>query len=352
MALVESHSSLERHPKTLKLMRLTGWDLDVTLGKIHRLWWWCSKYAKDGNLAAFENSLIASAMGVPEDQANSVIEALISAEFLNRQDGFWVTNWQRYRLRYRDVTLKRERQRLQVRYRVRKHRVTKSVTQRRSHRRETGNADVTLPNPKSNAASNAANEGVPQKKLKTLKTLKPLLQETSYTIGDLKNGGAAKIVPIPAVLSDLKLYRDDRRLCAKIPEVWDSWAKAFPAIDLQAEIFKAHVWELANSTKTNRVRFLTNWFSRAQDRPRREHDNAVRQSPVSYATIARAKRASEGLRTVAAPGSVLDSWRSLPNVQNPSDRGDGVRHGDARGAVEGVREESSLEATEDRGETA
>ena len=46
------------------------------------------------------------------------------------------------------------------------------------------------------------------------------------------------------------------------------WRKAYPAISIDIELSKAQAWIAANpkNTKQNYERFLTNWFSRAQDR--------------------------------------------------------------------------------------
>jgi hypothetical protein len=50
---------------------------------------------------------------------------------------------------------------------------------------------------------------------------------------------------------------------------WDIWAKAFPAVDLEADLAKATAWCAANpkeARRSNYTRFLTNWFQRTQDR--------------------------------------------------------------------------------------
>jgi hypothetical protein len=46
------------------------------------------------------------------------------------------------------------------------------------------------------------------------------------------------------------------------------WSKAFPAIDIESETAKAAAWLVANpkNKKSNYARFLTNWFSRSQDK--------------------------------------------------------------------------------------
>jgi biotin operon repressor len=49
--------------------------------------------------------------------------------------------------------------------------------------------------------------------------------------------------------------------------IWRSWNAAYPALNLDRELAKAGAWLLANpkNKKSNYARFLTNWFSRAQD---------------------------------------------------------------------------------------
>ena len=48
------------------------------------------------------------------------------------------------------------------------------------------------------------------------------------------------------------------------------WERAYPALSLDAELAKAAAWLMANpkNKKSNYARFLTNWFSRAQDSAR------------------------------------------------------------------------------------
>lgn len=79
---------------------------------------------------------------------------------------------------------------------------------------------------------------------------------------------------IPAELKGLNLYEIDSKLCEKLPTLMPAWKDAFPGVDIVAEIKKAHAWELANPTKQkkNRARFLQNWLTRAQDRPKGGQD--------------------------------------------------------------------------------
>ena len=49
----------------------------------------------------------------------------------------------------------------------------------------------------------------------------------------------------------------------------ESWAKAYPACDINTELAKAGEWIIANPAKgkkSNYRRFIVNWLSRSQDR--------------------------------------------------------------------------------------
>ena len=49
----------------------------------------------------------------------------------------------------------------------------------------------------------------------------------------------------------------------------DEWSKAYPAVDVQAELHKMRVWSMSNPTKqktsTGIARFVNAWLSKAQD---------------------------------------------------------------------------------------
>lgn len=54
-----------------------------------------------------------------------------------------------------------------------------------------------------------------------------------------------------------------------VPDLLQSqWVKAYPAVDVQAELAAAAAWLIANPSnqKSNYARFLTNWLKRSQDR--------------------------------------------------------------------------------------
>lgn len=74
---------------------------------------------------------------------------------------------------------------------------------------------------------------------------------------------------------------------SNIPDaLLSSWQKAYPAMDIHIELEKARAWLLSNpkNKKSNYARFLTNWFSRAQDRaPSQTHrPNTGRKTVDDY----------------------------------------------------------------------
>lgn len=90
-----------------------------------------------------------------------------------------------------------------------------------------------------------------------------------------------QITVIPEILQGLSLYEQDKKLCKLLPEALPQWQKAYPKVDIQAEIRKAHAWEISNpdKKKVNRMRFLNNWLSRSQDKPEeRSNQNVSRIS--------------------------------------------------------------------------
>ena len=108
----------------------------------------------------------------------------------------------------------------------------------------------------------------PQKGAPLLNGIEQNRTEEYGYCADPKKPGSAPAAPPD--LSGLELYAADKRLCEK----WDVFKaaalQAYPGVDLLAEVTKAHAWETANPTrrKRDRVRFLNQWLSRAQDQPR------------------------------------------------------------------------------------
>ena len=105
MAWIESHQELERHPKTLFMMNRMGWDVDTTLGKLHRFWWWCVDYCEDGDLRRFNDSQLGCVVGIhDQQQAARFVKEMVEACWLDRIPGtFRVHAWWRYIGRFLQV---------------------------------------------------------------------------------------------------------------------------------------------------------------------------------------------------------------------------------------------------------
>ena len=82
-------------------------------------------------------------------------------------------------------------------------------------------------------------------------------------------------IECPNDFKNLELYSD--KTLPGIQALWNKWESvksagetAYPGIDIVRELKKAHAWEIANTSKrkTDRLKFLNNWFKRAQDDPR------------------------------------------------------------------------------------
>src|SRR3990167_6733813 len=82
LSWIKSNPELLAHPKLLRLSLTMGWSVDETVGKLHRLWWWCLTYALDGRLDKFIPQEITHAMGVDSSMAEPLLKALINSGFL------------------------------------------------------------------------------------------------------------------------------------------------------------------------------------------------------------------------------------------------------------------------------
>lgn len=92
---IESHPELETHPKTLRLQQMLGLDIDQTLGKLHRLWYWVTKYAEDGDISKYGMPTINTIIGL--ESANN---ALIECGFIDLKPHLKIHGWWDYCGRY------------------------------------------------------------------------------------------------------------------------------------------------------------------------------------------------------------------------------------------------------------
>lgn len=93
MAWIQSDQKIKDHYKTKDLMREMGWSLEVTIGKLHLLWWWCVDHAPLGDLRKHHDKRIADAMCVDTQDATRLVEALVKSCWIDREPFFRVHDW-------------------------------------------------------------------------------------------------------------------------------------------------------------------------------------------------------------------------------------------------------------------
>ncbi len=107
MAWIESHQQLLNHPKVMDLSAAMGWDVDVVIGKLHRLWWWCIDYAEDGDLRKHREGRIAAAMNVPVSDAKKLVKELVEAGWIDSEPYLRIHDWWDYAGKYLQGRYKR-----------------------------------------------------------------------------------------------------------------------------------------------------------------------------------------------------------------------------------------------------
>jgi hypothetical protein len=107
MAWIESHQNLENHPKRIDLSALMGWDIDSTIGRLHRFWWWCVDYAEDGDLRKHNDARLGGSVGLNGETATAFVQAMVTAGWLDREPYFRVHDWWDYIGRFLQLKYKR-----------------------------------------------------------------------------------------------------------------------------------------------------------------------------------------------------------------------------------------------------
>lgn len=72
------------------------WDIDISIGKIHRFWWWCVDYAEDGDLRRHNDMRIGNAVGLNGEHSQLFVESMCKAGFIDREPYFRVHDWWDY----------------------------------------------------------------------------------------------------------------------------------------------------------------------------------------------------------------------------------------------------------------
>ncbi len=117
MAWIESHQTLQRHPKVIGLAAKARLSKAAVIGHLHMLWWWAMDYAPTGDLSQFDPSLVAAAAEWDGDSDNWM--TLLKEFRWVDQDGH-LHDWEQYagrllEIREKDRKRKSERRAEDVR---------------------------------------------------------------------------------------------------------------------------------------------------------------------------------------------------------------------------------------------
>ena len=106
MPWIESHQTIERHYKTLDLMNEMGWELNATIGILHRFWWWCVDYTEDGDLRKHNPSRLGAAVGLFGSESNKFVNAMTKAGWIDSKPYPHIHDWWDYIGRFLQVKYK------------------------------------------------------------------------------------------------------------------------------------------------------------------------------------------------------------------------------------------------------
>lgn len=93
MAWVESHQTLDNHPKLIQACASLKIGRPQMIGHLHLLWHWCLDYAVDGDLSRYKVQQLATVCGWDHD-AETFVMVLSECGFLDqKKDGFKIHDW-------------------------------------------------------------------------------------------------------------------------------------------------------------------------------------------------------------------------------------------------------------------
>lgn len=98
MAWLESHQTLQRHPKALRLSKIMGWSIYETIGRLHAFWWWCLDYHPLGSILGLSKDDLQEPLGLQSDDCKRFIDAMIDVNFIDLDQK--IHDWHLYAGRY------------------------------------------------------------------------------------------------------------------------------------------------------------------------------------------------------------------------------------------------------------
>lgn len=84
MAWIESHTSLERHPKLLLLKSRMRWSRNESVGFLHRFWWTVLEYAPNGVISALPPAVMSETLDMNVDEYERLLIALEEIGWIDR----------------------------------------------------------------------------------------------------------------------------------------------------------------------------------------------------------------------------------------------------------------------------
>jgi len=96
MAWIESHQSLERHPKVAGFRKDMGWSKNETIGFLHRFWWLVLEVADSGDITKFSAEFVAEELDMSEDVMKKAFKSM-EGRWIDRIDGMVIVHdWLEY----------------------------------------------------------------------------------------------------------------------------------------------------------------------------------------------------------------------------------------------------------------
>lgn len=252
-----------RHPKTMQLARLLGITRRDAVGVLELLFTHTAEYAKRGDIGRFTDEQIAEAVDWPVDRAGELVQALLGCG----SNGSWgyIETDPEHRLIIHDWA---DHAPDHVRKALRRSGLEFVRTMSGQCPPKVGQNPPTKPSltepnqAKSSAAPTASDGGKPP-------------------------------AATPAKPEKINFDWQARKFVGIAEADLAEWREAYPAVNVEQGIRQAGQWLLSNPTKRkkNYRRFLTNWFSRAQERGgNRANGPPAQQGETVAEQLARLKR--------------------------------------------------------------
>ena len=281
---------LPGHPKLQALEKRLG--LEDALGVMCRLWCWAATYDPTGEFPAtacggMEKVALGPCNAVTVEGVTSVTGALVDAGWLDPLDGgerYRVHDWDEFQSAHAD---KAERERAQVRERVRK------LRNRKRNAIQALPVTVAVTRYESVTCNGVTAEREREKEKKPTST-------NVEVCGEAKDASPPTLsLPLSPVVAVLPCVGRGAKQFAVTECQVEEWAKDFPGVDVRRAVLAASAWTKANPDKRKTHRgmpaFLVRWLTREQDHGSRNGADKPRRTVAPISDWSDPQAASEKL---------------------------------------------------------